>query len=120
MSAVLNAPATIPAPTRTTGGRVTWIHVESGFHVASCAGEYVGFAERTPDGHFVGFDARSTPVGRYADLGEAKDAVVSARRHAMTESKSPRVQAALHTAAAATGLVALGTLATAVATLPGF
>ena len=63
-------------PPRTIGGaRVTWVRVESGFHVASRAGEYVGYTERTGDGHFVGFDGRSTPVGRYTTLADAERAV---------------------------------------------
>jgi len=100
---------------RTT--RVTWVTVEKGFHVASRAGEFVGFVEQTSDGHFVGFDGRSTPVGRYESLDEAQRAVqqVPAEEPAI----SPRAEGAFRAAASVSGLVAVGTLAAAVMMLPG-
>lgn len=98
--------------------RVTWAPVASVLHVASRAGEYVGYAEQTADGHFVGFDGRSTPVGRYETLADAKRAVESATSDAETV-RSPRVHASAHAAAAVSGIVALGTLAAAVLTMPG-
>ena len=105
-------------PARAIGGtRVTWVRVESGFHVASRAGEYVGYAERTGDGHFVGFDGRSTPVGHYTTLEDAQRAVEKAPTGSVT-TLSSRAQAGLHVAAAITGVIAIGTLATAVLTLP--
>ena len=113
MSGVLSAPVRVeigPA-------KITWMRVEDGFYVASRAGEYVGFAERTTDGHFLGFDSRSTPIGRYADLKEAQRAVASAPSED-AKPASPAVQATLHAAAAATGLVAIATFATALLTFP--
>jgi len=114
MSSVLTAPVRVeigPA-------RLTWMRVEDGFYVASRAGEYVGFAERTTDGHFLGFDSRSTPIGRYADLKEAQRAVATAPVE-QVRPESPALGAALHATAAATGLIAIATLATALLTLPG-
>lgn len=105
-------------PSRITGtARITWVRVESGFHVASRSGEYVGYAERTGDGHFVGFDGQSTPVGHYISLREAQRAVERAPRAAATVS-SPKIESALHVAAAMTGFVAVATFAAAVLTLP--
>ena len=101
-------------------GRVTWARVSEGFFVASRAGDYVGCVEATPDGHFVGFDSRSTPVGRYVSLAEAQRAVFTAhavRPESGVES-SPRAQVLWQTAATVSGVVALGALATAVLTTP--
>lgn len=100
--------------------RVTWVRVEAGFHVASRAGEFVGFAERTSDGHVVGFDGRSTPIGRYDSLERAKRAVESAPAgvapsRSVAGALSP---ARLQVAATATGLLALGVLAVATV-IPG-
>ncbi|MBF4562205.1 peptide ABC transporter permease [Microbacterium sp. VKM Ac-2870] len=101
--------------------RVTWANVSDGFSVASRAGDYVGCVESTPDGHFVGFDFRSTPVGRYATLAEAQRSVGAAhgKRPVLdAPPHSPRAEAMWQTAATLTGAVALGVLATAVLTTP--
>lgn len=105
-------------PPRTATAHVTWAAVEPGFHVASRAGEYVGYAERTADGHFVGFDGRSTPVGRYISLAEAQSAVETAPANEEDPVLSPRVEGAFQAAAALSGVVAIGTFAAAVFTLP--
>lgn len=97
--------------------RVTWVRVESGFHVASRAGEFVGFAERTPDGHVVGFDGRSTPVGRYETLEAAQRAVETAPATAPTRTAAR--EDLLQGAATVTGLLALATLAFAAMSFPG-
>lgn len=106
--------AVLPAPV--AGNKVTWARVDSGFHVASRSGEFVGSAERTADGHYIGFDGRSTPIGRYASLAEAKDAI---RESVHEETLSPRAQSVFQAAAAVSGVVALTTLAAAVVALPG-
>ncbi|GAA3032199.1 peptide ABC transporter permease [Microbacterium dextranolyticum] len=108
-------------PLRAERTRVTWVRVESGFHVASRAGEFVGFAERTPDGHVVGFDGRSTPVGRYETLAEAQRAVESAPAPSEDSepSMSPRLLGVFQGAATVAGLVALGALGAAALTFPG-
>ncbi|WP_431804383.1 peptide ABC transporter permease [Microbacterium sp. bgisy203] len=105
-------------PTRAAASHVTWAAVEPGFHVASRDGEYVGYAERTVDGHFVGFDGRSTPVGRYISLAEAQRAVESAPANEDQPVLSRRAQGAFQAAAALSGIVAIGTFAAAVFTLP--
>lgn len=103
-----------------SAARVTWATVSDGFFVASRAGDYVGCVESTSDGHFVGFDFRSTPVGRYATLAEAQQSVGAAHgAHRLEEPpESPRAEAMWQAAAALTGIVALGVLATAVLTTP--
>lgn len=108
-------------PVRAERERVTWVRVENGFHVASRAGEFVGFAELTHDGHVVGFDGRSTPVGRYETLMDAQRAVEStpARSDDGAPSMSSRRQNLFQGAATVAGLVALGALGAAVLTLPG-
>ncbi len=77
----------LPGPTATRGpgaaGRITWARVDEGFHVASRAGAYVGFAERTESGDFLGFDGRSTRVGRFATLAQAQRAVEAAELDAV-------------------------------------
>lgn len=84
---------------------VTWSKVDTGFYVASKAGEYVGSVDTTPDGHFVAFDATSAPIGRYADLSEAKTAVLSWKpeRARMRDRHVGRI---VHPIAASAGLVA--------------
>ena len=54
---------------------VTWSKVDTGFYVASRAGEYVGSVDTTADGHFVAFDRTSAPIARYTTLADAKAAV---------------------------------------------
>ena len=104
-------------PVRVERGRVTWVRVEDGFHVASRAGEFVGFAERTADGHVVGFDGRSTPIGRFETLAGAQRAVETAPSHA-EQPMSRRKESAFQAAATVAGMVAVVTLAAAM-TLPG-
>lgn len=100
-------------PARVERGRVTWVRVEDGFHVASRAGEFVGFAERTPDGHLVGFDSRSTPIGRYESLAEAQRAVEAAPTTVVQAPLTRRTQGVLQAAATVAGMLALGVLAVA-------
>ena len=95
-------------------GRTTWAKVSDGLFVASRTGEYVGYVESTAAGHFVGFDFRSTPVGRYSTLAEAQRAVTGV--HA--SPASPRVQSLWQTAAVCSGVIALGALTAAVLTTP--
>ena len=78
---------------------------------------WVKHAERTRDGHFVGFDGRSTPVGRYPTLAAAQRAVETAPA-ASEPRMSPRAEAGFHLAAAISGMVALGAFVAAVLTLP--
>lgn len=84
---------------------VTWSKVDTGFHVASKAGEYVGSVDTTPDGHFVAFDATSAPIGRYAELSAAKTAVLSWKPE-RTRRRDRRVSRIAHPIAASAGLVA--------------
>lgn len=96
--------------------RPTWAQPASGLYVASRAGEFVGYIDTTADGHYIAFDGRSTPVGRYVVLAEAKRAVLTAG--------GPRrvplygLERRFHAAAAATGAVAAVLLATAGTVVP--
>lgn len=59
----------------TFGNAVTWAKVDTGFYVGSRASEFAGTVDTTPDGHFIGFDPTSAPIGRYESLREAQKAV---------------------------------------------
>ncbi|WP_243076492.1 peptide ABC transporter permease [Microbacterium sp. SS28] len=93
-------PAALPSLTR-----VTWAQPDTGFHVASRAGEFVGYVDTTADGHFVAFDGRSTAVGRYDSLAHAKRAVLSAGSTPCLPLYG--IDRQLHTAAAACGILAV-------------
>lgn len=92
-------------PTRLSSRRVTWKTVDKGFHVASRAGEFVGSIDETADGRFVAFDGRSTPIGLFPSLREARRAVTAA-----SSSDNPLSAARLariaQPVAAASGIVA--------------
>lgn len=107
-SAVQAAPSAPVAPAipRT----VTWSKVDTGFYVASRAGEYVGSIDTTPDGHFVAFDGTSAPIGRYAELSDAKSAVL-AWKPERTRIRDRRLSEAVAPIAASAGLVAAATAA---------
>ncbi|MCT9821259.1 peptide ABC transporter permease [Microbacterium sp. W1N] len=55
--------------------RVTWATVDTGFHVASTDGEFVGSVYATEAGSFVAFDGTSTPIGRFDSRAAAQSAV---------------------------------------------
>ena len=63
---------------RRAAGRVTWVEVEPGFHVASRSGEFVGHVDTTRTGAFISFDGRATPVGRFDTLAAAKSSLRTA------------------------------------------
>lgn len=100
--------------------RATWARVDSGFHVASRAGEFLGYVDRSADGSFLAFDGRSTPVGRYDTLREAQRAVLSVDALAAGKARvlSRRSRRAFQRAAAASGVVAGGLALTAGAVAP--
>jgi len=93
--------------------RATWARVESGFHVASRAGEFVGYVDQTADGAFLAFDGRSTPVGRYDTLKEAQRAVLS-----VPDEKVRHRETVLGRIAVVSGVVAGGLALTAGAVAP--
>jgi hypothetical protein len=51
-----------------------WAEVETGFHVASRAGEFLGYVDTSVDGGYLAFDGRSMLVGRFDALADAKTA----------------------------------------------
>jgi len=89
---------------------VTWSKVDTGFYVASRAGEYVGSIDTTPDGHFVAFDGTSAPIGRYTELSDAKSAVL-AWKPERTRIRDRRLSETVAPIAASAGLVAAATAA---------
>lgn len=54
---------------------VTWSKVDTDFHVASRAGEFVGSIDMTADQRYVAFDAMSSAIGIFPSLERAKAAV---------------------------------------------
>ena len=84
---------------------VTWSKVDTGFYVASRAGEYVGSVDTTADGHFVAFDRTSAPIARYTTLADAK-AAVHEWKPERTRIRDRRLADAVRPVAASAGLVA--------------
>lgn len=96
--------------------RPTWARVDSGFHVASRDGEFLGYVDAAADGSFLAFDGRSTPVGRYDSLREAQRAVLTVP--APVDPRARRRQRTLQKVAAVSGVVAGGLALTAGAVAP--
>jgi hypothetical protein len=94
--------------------RVTWAHVESGFHVASRSGEFLGYVEQSRDGSYLAFDGRSTPVGRYDSLKDAQRAVLSVpSAPPAMDARTRRATRTLRRVAVVSGVVAGGLALTA-------
>jgi len=98
--------------------RATWAHVESGFHVASRSGEFLGYVEQSRAGSYLAFDGRSTPVGRYDTLKEAQRAVLSVPSDPPPDARTRQMTRALRRVAAVSGVVAGGLALTAGAVAP--
>ena len=113
----MSAPAAAPSAKR-TGARATWARVDSGVHVASRDGEFLGYIDQAADGSFLAFDGRSTPVGRYDALRDAKRAVLSVDAAQSAKPRSSRTRRVFERAAAVTGIVAGGVALTAGAVAP--
>lgn len=56
---------------------VLWACVEDGFHVGSRGGDFLGYVDRSPEGRYLAFDARSSAIGSYDSLNAATTAVTS-------------------------------------------
>lgn len=95
----------------------TWAHVDVGLHVVSRAGEYLGCVDRSNDGAYLAFDGRSTPVGRYDTLHEAKNAVLSVP-DVEVERRARHLQRVSQRVAAVTGVIAGGLALSAAAVAP--
>jgi len=89
---------------------LTWSQVDTGFSVASRAGEYVGSVDTTPNGTFVAFDSTNAPIGHYPTLAEAKRAVLTWRAEP-ARVRERRLAQALRPVAAGAGLIAAVTAA---------
>lgn len=102
--------------------RATWARVDAGFHVASRAGEFLGYVDRSADGSYLAFDGRSTPVGRYDTLRDAQRAVITTDAVTATTRRgsvlSRRSRRAFERAAVVSGVVAGGLALTAGAVAP--
>lgn len=85
-----------------SGLRLQWAEVDPGFHVATKDGEFAGSVDTTHDGHFVALDARSTPIGRYETLAEAKRSLTTTLPPERRELET-RVLSTLQTAAVMAG-----------------
>jgi len=109
----MSAPALELVPSR-----ATWAHVESGFYVASRAGEFLGYVEQSRDGSYLAFDGRSTPVGRYDSLKDAQRAVLSVPTTGPMDARARKVTSALRRVAVVSGVVAGGLALTAGAVAP--
>lgn len=113
----MSAPAAAPSAKRATV-RATWARVDSGFHVASRDGEFLGYVDQAADGSFLAFDGRSTPVGRYDTLRDAKRAVLSVDGVRPASPRSARARKVFERAAVVTGVIAGGVALTAGAVAP--
>jgi len=71
---------------------VLWACVESGFHVGSRGGDFLGYVDQQHDGTYRAFDARSQPIGDFLSLRDATTAVSSARN---AEATTDDVQGAI-------------------------
>lgn len=92
--------------------RVTWAEVEQNFFVASRAGEFVGLVDATADGKYVAFDWRTTPLGVYLTLNEAK-ASLSSSSHPTDVARREREMRVPLVIATISGLVAGALMLTA-------
>lgn len=103
---------TIAAPARPVLPLVgtTWAKVDTGFHVASRAGAFVGSVDENADGTFVACDSRSTPIGRYATLRDAQRAVDDVAR-GVTWARPARPVRIAQSLAVFCGVIAAGLLA---------
>ncbi|GAA1465938.1 hypothetical protein [Microbacterium thalassium] len=101
---------TIALPAVTTfPRRLAWTADPRGSHTASLRGEFAGRILENPDGSFVGFDGRSTPVGRYETLREAKRAVGDIARGVAT-TRAERMNRIARPVASATGVISVALL----------
>lgn len=108
-----------PAIELSTSSRPTWAHIESGFHVASRSGEFLGYVDRSKDGSFLAFDGRATPVGRYETLKEAQRAVLSVPAvPAPMDERTRSITRSMRRLAVLSGVVAGGLALTAGAVAP--
>jgi hypothetical protein len=68
----MSAPPTVPP------AGVTWSRIEPDFHVASSAGNFLGYVDRDGNGAFLAYDMRSQVIGTFADVAAAMLAVTQA------------------------------------------
>jgi hypothetical protein len=62
-------------PPEPTSGAVVWSRVDAYFHVASRAGDFLGYVDRHLDGGFGAYDQYSHEIGLFPDLSSATAAV---------------------------------------------
>lgn len=91
-----------------TPRRTTWVERDA-FHDCRLRGEFAGRIIHNADGSFVAFDGRSTPIGRYETLREAKRAVRDIAR-GVTETRSERLSRRAQSVASVTGVISFALL----------
>lgn len=98
--------------------RTAWVERDA-VHDCRLRGAFAGCVLRNADGSFVAFDGRSTPIGRYRTLREAKRAVLEIAR-GVTETRSARLNRVAQSFASVTGVISVALLMAAgvEATLP--
>ena len=67
-------------------GDITWARIEDDFFVGSRGGIFLGFIDREAPGTYVVCDQLSQPIGQYANLQAAMDALSAASGDALAET----------------------------------
>ncbi len=102
MTIALHTVATFPR-------RLAWTADPGGSQTAYLRGEFAGRILVNLDGSYVAFDGRSTPVGRYETLREAKRAVGDIARGAAV-TRAERMNRIAQPVASATGVISIALL----------
>lgn len=64
--------------TASTPHDVVWARVDAGFYVGSGPGFFLGCIDRQDDGSYLALDTHTQPIGYFAELDDARDAVARA------------------------------------------
>jgi hypothetical protein len=77
----------MPSPDTLPPTGVTWSRIEPDFHVASSAGNFLGYVDTDGNGAFLAYNMRSEVIGSHSDVAAAMLAVTLAG--SATESIEP-------------------------------
>lgn len=105
--------ALVEPPIAPSRMRTVWVPVGPGLIAGNRGGDFLGCIDSVLGG-FVATDARGEPVGRYAELSDAKAALGRRSSEALLRRK-PRMARLGLTAATGMGVVALGVALAAIA-----
>ncbi|CDJ99958.1 hypothetical protein MIC448_1990001 [Microbacterium sp. C448] len=75
--------------TETQERDVVWARVDDGFYVGSRPGHFLGCIDRDDDGRFVALDTHTQPIGTFAHLADAMEAVAAAYVSGTQETATP-------------------------------